>query len=230
MACKNKTFCQIEKAKILIVEDHPIFRMGMSDLINQESDMMVCGYADNVTEGSRAVERLQPDMVIVDLSLKDSNGIDLVKEISRHYNKLPVLVLSMHDESIHAERCLLAGAKGYIMKQETSNSVVEAIRYILAGNIYVSRRSIGNILKRFTRQPESFHKSPIQRLSDREMEICKLIGKGLSTGQIARQLNLGVKTIGTYRERIKEKLGLQHSGELARYAVLLVETDIFKTS
>jgi DNA-binding NarL/FixJ family response regulator len=218
------------KTRILIVEDHPIFLLGMSELINQEGDMMVCGSADDVSEGRKAVKHLQPDMVIVDLSLKSSSGIDLVKEISALYKKLPVLVLSMHDESLHAERCLLAGARGYIMKEEASKSVVEAIRQIRAGDVYVSQRIMGTILNKFQNRPASFHKSPIQGLSDREMEIFRLIGKGLSTGQIACQLNLSVKTVGTYRERIKEKLGLQHGGDLTKYAVLWVETDIFKTS
>lgn len=218
-----------EKTKILIVEDHPIFRMGMSDLINQESDMIVCGDADDVSGGRKAIEQLQPDMVIVDLSLRDSNGIDLVKEISRRYIKLPVLVLSMHDESIHAERCLLAGARGYIMKQEASEFVVKAIRQILAGNIYISQKIMGNILNKFQSRPESIHKSPIQSLTDREMEVFRLIGKGYSSGKIAYQLNISVKTVGTYRERIKEKLGLKHGGDLAKYAVLWVETDIFAT-
>ena len=218
-----------EKTRILIVEDHPIFRMGMSDLINQENDMMVCGDAADVAGGRKAIEQLQPDMVIVDLSLRDSNGMDLVKEISRHFNKLPVLVLSMHDESLHAERCLLAGARGYIMKQEASDFVVKAIRHILAGNIYISQKIMGNILNKFQSRPESIHKSPIQSLTDREMEVFRLIGKGQSSGKIAHQLNISVKTVGTYRERIKEKLGLQHGGDLARYAVLWVETDIFAT-
>lgn len=218
-----------EKTSILIVEDHPIFRMGMSDLINQESDMMVCGDADDVSGGRKAIERLQPDMVIIDLFLKNSSGIELVKEISKLYKKLPVLVLSMHDESLHAERCLLAGARGYIMKQEASGSVVKAIRQILAGNIYISQKIMDSILSRFQNRPELFHKSPIHSLTDREIEVFQLIGKGLSSGKIANQLNLSVKTVGTYRERIKEKLGLKHGGELAKYAVLWVETDIFTT-
>jgi DNA-binding NarL/FixJ family response regulator len=213
------------KTKILIVEDHPIFRMGMIDLINQESDMAVCGYADDVPGGRKAIERLKPDMVIVDLSLKNSSGFDLVKEISSHHRDLPVLVLSMHDESLHAERCLVAGAKGYIMKQETSKSVVKAIRQIMAGHIYISRDITENILSRFQSQPDSFHKSPIHALTDRELEVLQLIGKGFTSGRIAHQLNVSVKTVGTYRERIKEKLCLKHGGELVRYAVLMTENE-----
>lgn len=211
------------KTKILIVEDHPIFRMGMIDLINQEEDMVVCGYADDVAGGKKAIERLQPDMVIVDLSLKNSNGIDLVKEINNIHRGLPVLVLSMHDESLHAERSLVAGAKGYIMKQETSTSVVRAIRQIMAGNIYLSQSITENILNRFQIRPEAFHKTPLESLTDRELDVFQLIGKGFTSGRIAAHLNVSVKTVGTYRERIKEKLGLKHGGELIRYAVLVME-------
>lgn len=218
-----------EKIRILIVEDHPIFRMGMRDLINQESDMMVCAEAEDVSGGRKAIEHLQPDIVIVDLSLKSSCGIDLVRETSLVNKKMPVLVLSMHDESLHAERCLLAGARGYIMKQETSEFVVKAIRQILAGNIFISQKIMGNILNKFQNRPESIHKSPMENLTDRELEVFRLIGKGYSSGKIASQLSISVKTVGTYRERIKEKLGLKHGGDLAKYAVLWVETDIFAT-
>lgn len=216
---------QGEKVRILIVEDHPIFRMGMIDLINQENDMMVCGYADNVSDGRKALERLQPDMVIVDLSLRNSNGIELVKEINLHHRGLPMLVLSMHDELMHAERCLIAGARGYVMKQETSQSVVDAIRHIMAGNTYISRTIMENIVNRFKNRPESLHKSPLYSLTDRELEVLQLIGNGFSSGRIAEHLNLSVKTVGTYRERIKEKLRLKDGADLVRYAVLMMERD-----
>jgi DNA-binding NarL/FixJ family response regulator len=201
----------------------------MRDLINQESDMMVCGEAEDVSGGRKAIEQLQPDIVIVDLSLKSSCGIDLVRETRLVNKKLPVLVLSMHDESLHAERCLLAGARGYIMKQETSEFVVKAIRQILVGNIFISQKIMGNILNKFQNRPESIQKSPMENLTDRELEVFRLIGKGYSSGKIASQLSISVKTVGTYRERIKEKLGLKHGGDLAKYAVLWVETDIFAT-
>lgn len=216
------------KIRILIVEDHPIFRMGMRDLINQETDMMVCGEADDVAAGRKAIDQLQPDIVIVDLSLKSSCGIDLVREARQINKKLPVLVLSMHDESLHAERCILAGARGYIMKQETSEFVVKAIRQILDGHMFISQKIMGNILNKFQNRPDSIHKSPIENLTDREMEVFRLIGKGYSSGKIAGQLHISVKTVGTYRERIKEKLGLKHGGDLVKYAVLWVETDIFE--
>ena len=217
------------KNKILIVEDHPIFCMGMTELINQENDLFICGNADNVSSALKAIDKLEPDLVIVDLSLKSSNGIEIIKEIKRFKKKIPTLVLSMHDELIHAERCLLAGARGYVMKQEASESVVKAIHQILSGNIYVSQNIMAGILNKFQKQPESFQKPLIDRLTDREIEVFQLIGKGLSSGEIADQLNISVKTIGTYRERIKEKLSLKHGAELVKYAVLWVETEIFKT-
>lgn len=214
--------------KIVIVEDHPIFRMGMEELINREKDMEVCGDAEDVNGARRIIEKEMPDLVIVDLSLKESNGIELVKEINRDYKSISSLVLSMHDESLHAERCILAGAQGYIMKQEASESVVKAIRQILSGNIYVSGAIMSNILNKFQSRPDSLHESPIKRLTDREIQIFQLIGKGLPSGEIAGQLNISVKTIGTYRERIKEKLSLRHSSELVRCAVIWVETGMFK--
>ncbi|NOX33620.1 MAG: response regulator transcription factor [Deltaproteobacteria bacterium] len=216
------------KIKILIVEDHPIFRMGLKELIDNETDMMVCGDALDVAGGMELIKKKAPCLVIVDLSLKESNGMDLVKFISNAHKEISCLVLSMHDESLHAERCIMAGAKGYIMKHEASESVVTAIRQILSGHIYVSPKIMSNILNKFRNQPELVCESPLKCLTDRELETFQYIGKGYSSGQIARLLNISVKTIGTYRERIKEKLGIKHSGDLVRNAVIFVETGIFK--
>jgi len=214
--------------KILIVEDHPIFRMGMKEMIEHELDMSVCGDAEDVNTALDLVEAHQPDLVIVDLSLKESNGMDLVREIHTRYKPIASLVLSMHDEALHAERCIMAGAKGYIMKQEASESVVLAIRRIMEGHIHVSPRIMSNILNTFQKQPKLAHESPLKRISDRELEIFQLIGQGLSSKQIANQLNVSIKTIGTYRERIKEKLNLNNATELVRHAVIWVETGLFK--
>ena len=216
-----------DKIKILIVEDHPIFRMGMTQLINREKDMEVCGDAVDVASAMILIEKYSPDLVVVDLSLKNSNGIDLVKEISAQYPNISCLVLTMHDESLHAERCIMAGAKGYIMKEEASTSVVGAVREILSGNLYVSPTIMSHILNKFRKQPAVLHESPLKKLTDREMEIFQFIGKGHASGEIARHLNISVKTIGTYRERIKNKLNLKHSGKLVRHAVIWVETGIF---
>ncbi|MCP3924401.1 MAG: response regulator transcription factor [Desulfobacterales bacterium] len=214
--------------KIVIVEDHPIFSMGMKELINREEDMDVCGDAEDVSGAREVISNNNPDLVIVDLSLKDSNGMDLVKEINDNQSNIATLVLSMHDESLHAERSIMAGAKGYIMKQEASESVVEAIRQIMAGNIYVSQRIMSTILNKFRSKPDLVHESPLKRLTDRELEIFQLIGQGLLSKDIADQLNISTKTVGTYRERIKEKLFFKHSGELVRNAVIWVETGVLK--
>jgi DNA-binding NarL/FixJ family response regulator len=219
-----------KQTRILIVEDHPIFRMGMSELINQEKDLEVCGSAEDVNGARSVIAALDPDMVIVDLSLKNSNGIELVKELSKKERKVQVLVLSMHDEALHAERCLLAGAMGYVMKHEASESVVHAIRRILGGDIYVSDRIMGNILNNYRNNPETVNRSPVHRLTDREIEIFELIGHGHSSGEIASRLNVSVKTIGTHKERIKQKLSLKHGCELVKFSVLWVETGFFDTT
>ncbi len=214
--------------KVIIVEDHPIFRMGMKEMINNEKDLTVVGEAEDVAGARALIEKEMPHLVIVDLSLKESNGIELVKDIHHYHKDVFSLVLSMHDESLHAERCILAGAKGYIMKQEASESVITAIRQIISGNIYVSPNIMSNILNKFQNQPDMVHESPLKRLTDRELEIFQLIGKGLSSKEVAIQLTISIKTVGTYRERVKEKLGLKHGGELVRYAVIWVETGLFK--
>ena len=213
---------------ILIVEDHPIFRMGLKEMINHEPDMKVCGEAETVDDALDLLQSCRPDLAIVDLSLKESSGMDLIREISERHPFCASLVLSMHDEALHAERCLLAGAKGYIMKQEASDSVVTAIRQILAGQIHVSPRIMSRLLSVFRQQPDLAQASPLASISDRELEIFQLIGRGLSSKQIAMQLNISIKTVGTYRERIKEKLNLANASELVRCAVVWVETGAFK--
>jgi len=205
--------------KILIVEDHEIFRLGIRELINHEPDLMVCGEADDVEEARTLISELDPDMVIIDITLKKSNGIDLIKEISLHHRTMKMLVLSMHDELLYAERSLQAGAQGYIMKQETSKSIVKAIRHIIQGNIYVSENIMSNLLNRVRTGQDSYEKSPLENLTDRELEVLRKIGQGKTTGDIAEDMNLSVSTISTYRERIKEKLQLKNAAELVRYAV-----------
>jgi DNA-binding NarL/FixJ family response regulator len=214
-----------KKIRIMIVEDHPIFRLGLCELINQEHDLIVCGEAEDTGKAWNEIQRLKPDMVVVDISLKGGDGISLIKEIRRYYKNLPVLVVSMHDESRFAERSLIAGAKGYINKQETSGSIVDAIHCVLSGKIYVSENIKEEILNQLVGGIDDDDKSPIERLTDRELEVFQHIGKGFSTNEIARKLNLSTKTIGTYRERIKEKLNLKHASELVRHAMLWVENE-----
>ncbi len=217
----------MKKIAILIVEDHPIFRMGIKDMIDHEPDMQVCGEAEDVDTAIGLIDIRKPDLVIVDLSLKDSSGVDLIKEIHDRFPSCAALVLSMHDEALHAERCLQAGAKGYIMKQEASESVVEAIRNIMAGHIHVSRKIMNHILNIYQNHPATAHEPPLKRVSDRELQIFRLIGLGLSSKEIAVQLNISIKTVGTYQERIKEKLQLKNARELLRHAVIWVETGEF---
>ncbi len=211
--------------RIMIVEDHPVFRMGLCELINQEDDLVVCGQADDSGKAYEEIRKLAPDMVIVDISLRGRDGIDLIRDLRKHNKDLVMLVLSMHDESRFAERSLLAGAKRYIMKRETSSSIVEAIRCVLSGKIYLSEKIKGEILDRFVGGAHTYDKTPVDILTDRELEVFRLIGQGLSTNEIATKLSLSAKTIGTYRERIKEKLNLRHASELIRQAMLWVENE-----
>ncbi len=212
------------RRRIMIVEDHPVFRMGLRELINQEEDLVVCGEADDVGRAFDEIPGLRPDLVIVDISLKGRDGIDLVQDLRKHYKDLPTLVLSMHDESRFAERSLLAGAKGYIMKRETSSSIVEAIRCVLAGKIYLSEKIKGELLQRLAGRRQA-HENPVDRLTDRELQVFRLLGRGLSTNEIAKKLCLSVKTVGTYRERIKDKLGLRHASDLIWHAMLWAESE-----
>jgi DNA-binding NarL/FixJ family response regulator len=208
-----------EKYKVLIVDDHPIFCLGMSELINKENDLFVCGSVESAKQTCGAIGKLNPDLAIVDISLKDGNGIDLVEKIKNHFGTLPVLVLSMYDESLYAERALMAGARGYIMKQEAVASVVNAIRKVLAGEVYASDAVKEKVFQRLTSQQLSSVKSPLDVLTNRELEVFRLVGEGLSTKEIADRLHLSIKTIGTYRENIKEKLNLKHFTELVKFAV-----------
>jgi len=213
------------KHRILIVDDHPIFRQGLAQLINQEEDLCVCGEAEDYQGAMKAVAELKPAMIIVDITLKDMSGIDLIKEIRKFQKGITMLVISMHDESLYAERAFRAGAKGYVMKQEASESVVQAIRQVRSGGIFASKKMTDQLLSRFVEGPKDLTESPLQALTDREIEVFQHIGEGLSISEIGVRLHLSVKTIGTYRERIKEKLKLKNSTELLRYALNWVEKE-----
>lgn len=211
--------------RILIVEDHPIFRMGLSDLIEQENDLVVCGVAEDVNTAQKAIAELHPDMVILDLALRTSNGLDLLNFIHSEYIHLPVLVLSMHDEQVYAERCLHAGARGYINKKEVSESVIKGIRQILKGNVFLSEEMTASILNKFQNRPGCPGSSPLKILTNRELEVFQLIGKGMVPGAIAQRLHLSAKTVYTHTERIKEKLGIRHTPELVRFSALWAEKE-----
>jgi len=206
--------------RIFIVDDHPVFCLGMTELINKEADLEVVGSEETAAAAIEVIEKMRPDLVIVDISLKDSDGIDLVREISRRHPELPTLVLSMYDESLYAERAMLAGASGYIMKQEAIPAVVKAIRHVLDGNLYASEKVKEKVFQRMvSRKKRPDEKSPLELLTNRELEVFRLIGNGLSTKEITEQMHVSHKTVGTYRENIKNKLGLKHYTELVKFAV-----------
>lgn len=217
----------MRKSQILIVDDHPIFRKGLVQLINEEPDMEVCGEAEDVFTATKKIRLLNPELVVADITLKDTSGLELIKFINDNNMNIPVLVLSMHDEKIFAERALKTGARGYIMKQEMSGNVTAAIRHVLAGKIYVSDAVNDRILSALTGRgsvvaPLDIEKDPSTVLTDRELEIFRMMGKGYRRNEIGKALNLNVNTIGTYRERIKEKLNLSSSNELMARAILWV--------
>jgi len=213
----NKT--DESKTRILIVDDHPIVRQGLTELINQEDDLVVCEQAEDATEAIGIIKKLKPDMAIVDISLKETSGMELIKDIKVQYPDVVTLALSMHDESLYAERALRAGAKGYVMKAEATEKVVTAIRKILSGQIYVSDRMAAKMVRKLVGGGPDAGASAIERLSDRELEVFHLIGQGYGTRQIAERLHLSTKTIETYREHIKEKLNLADASELLQYAI-----------
>ncbi len=207
------------KTRIFIVDDHPIVREGLSLMMNREPDMMVCGEAEEATRAIQAIAAAKPDFLILDISLTGPDGLDLLKNIRVRYPSMPVLILSMHDESIYAERALRAGANGYIMKQEATERVLVAVRQILAKKVYVSDRIANRMLQQYIRGSVSEKKSPIAELSDRELEVFRLIGEGHGTRTIADELHLSVKTVESYQAHIKEKLSLKNGRELVQRAI-----------
>jgi DNA-binding NarL/FixJ family response regulator len=218
------------KSRVIIVDDHPIFRMGMAELLNQEADFVVCGLAEDIGSARKMIQDRAPDLAIVDITLAGDNGLDLVKELSAGKQSLPILVLSMHDEQVWAERAIRAGARGYIMKKEASENVISALRNIRAGKIHVSTRIMERLLDRLQMKPEAPTSSVVDVLTDRELEVFRLLGTGLSTREIADRMKLGVKTIGTYRDRVKQKLGIKTAAELIRRAVLWTEQEFFNSA
>lgn len=205
--------------EVFIVDDHPIVRKGISQLIEKEEDLRVCGEAEDVKGARAALSKQQPDVIIVDLSLKDSDGLELIKDIRNRYRQLPVLVLSMHDETIYAERLLGAGASGYIMKQAAAEQLLTALRRVLAGGIYVSEAVGNSMIEKFATGGRNATADPIDSLSNRELQVLSLLGRGKTTRQVAEALNLSVKTVESHRQRIKKKLHLDTSPQLVRYAV-----------
>ncbi len=207
------------KKKILIVEDHPIVIKGLVQVINKQKNLIVVGVATNKQKALDLIKELKPDMATLDISLKDSNGIELIKDISTLYPDLPTLVLSMHDESVYAERAIKAGARGYIMKQKVTKELLKAIKMVLTGKIYLSAQMSSELLYKVSKGGNLKKSSIINTLSDRELEIFEYIGDGLTTNEIAEKTNLGIKTIESYKNNIKEKLNLKNFTLLIKAAV-----------
>ena len=207
------------KKRILVVDDHPIIRQGLALLIDREPDLVVCGEAEEASGAMHVLASSRPDFVIIDISLNGPDGLDLLKHIRTTHPHLPVLILSMHDESIYAERALRAGANGYIMKQEATGRVLDAVRRILGGEIYVSDRVAAKMLKHYITGSGTVRNSSVADLSDRELEVFRLIGEGHGTRQIAEQLHISIKTVESYQAHIKEKLSLRSARELMQHAI-----------
>ena len=208
-----------QKIKILLVDDHPLVREWLTNLLNQQSDFQVCGETGGAPEALQLIGSIKPDIAIVDISLASGSGIELIKNIRSGYAEVALLVLSMHDELLYAERALRAGAGGYIMKSEATQKVIQAIRSVLVGEIYVSPQVASLMAQKFVGGKNRKTNFPIEQLSDRELEVFQLLGRGFSTRQISEHLHVGFKTVQGYSARIKEKLNLANINELMREAI-----------
>jgi DNA-binding NarL/FixJ family response regulator len=211
--------------RILLVDDHAVVRYGITQLIHRERDLVVCGEEEDAGKALAAIERLKPDLVIADISLKESSGLELMRNIKAQYSRLPVLVVSTHDENIYAEIAFRAGALGYLMKGDALERIIPAIRRVLSGNIYVSDALGARMLEQQSRGKTTLQDSPVQGLSDRELEVFQLIGRWKKTSEIAAELHLSIKTIEYYREQIKQKLNLKDASELTHYATSWVQRE-----
>lgn len=209
--------------KILVIDDHPILREGIVHVLGAEEGLVVCGEAGSAEEGLRLVEACEPDMVLTDLTLSGKSGLELVKDLAAIHPELPVLVMSMHDEMIYAERVLKAGGRGYLMKEAASDRLVEAIHTVLAGKVFVSKAVTDHFLESLSPAGPKFG-LPIDRLTDRELEVFELMGHGKSTKEIADQLSISPRTVDAHRQRLREKFGSIGAGQLALYAVRWVES------
>ena len=207
------------KRSVFIVDDHPLVREGLTNLINGQNDLIVCGEAKDSAEAIAGIAKERPDVGIIDISLANESGLELIKHLVKQFPQVGIIVLSMHDEALYAERALRAGARGYVMKHETSKSVLASIRRVLAGGVYVSERIVNRMALRLTSSRRSIASSPVERLSDRELEIFQLLGQGRSPSEIAGDLKLSLKTVQAYCARAKEKLGVTSLTELLRAAI-----------
>jgi DNA-binding NarL/FixJ family response regulator len=208
-----------KRARILLVDDHPLVRERLAEVINREPDLIVSGEAEDRHEAIDAILAKPPDLVIIDLTLKNSDGLELIKDVCTRWPKMRMLVVSMHDESLYAERVIRAGAMGYITKQEATRKILLAIRRVLAGSIYLNEKIANRIISRLTTRGDSVTATPAELLADREFQVFELTGRGINTNDIARRLHIAVKTVETYRARIKQKLKLKDASELLQLAI-----------
>jgi DNA-binding NarL/FixJ family response regulator len=210
---------EAQKTRVFLIDDHPLVRDSLTMLIDQQDDMQVCGEAEDMASALRGLPLAAPDIAIVDLSLKEGSGLDLIKHLKAKLPALQVVVLSMHDEKLYAERCIRAGARGYVMKRESSKRIVAAIRDVRAGRLFLSEQAASLFAERFVGNKQGLAEAPMETLSDRELQVFALIGRGLPTRDIAGSLNVSVKTVQAYCARIKQKLNISSATELLREAV-----------
>ncbi|MGD0462213.1 MAG: response regulator transcription factor [Tepidisphaeraceae bacterium] len=208
-----------QKLRVFLVDDHPVLRQGLGRLIDDQPDLAMCGEAESPVEAMRLLPDAKPNVVIVDLTLKGGDGLELCKQIRDRFAALPILVVSMHDESLYAERALKAGARGYVMKQEPQETVMTALRTVAKGDVYLSAKMSAKLLRSFSGVKSNSDLAPLERLTDRELEIFRLIGEGQSVRAIAEKLFLSTKTVEAHKEHIKQKLNLKSSNELLQYAI-----------
>ena len=207
------------KKRIFIVDDHAMFRDGLRRLIDLESDLTVCGDAPDAASGLRGMAETEPDLAIVDISLDSTSGIDLIKDIKHDHEDLPVLVVSMHSESLYGDRALRAGAMGYVMKSEPAATVIAAIRKVLSGNVHISEKMATLVVSKFVKGEPDQIPSPLEALSDRELEVFRMLGQGKGTREIAQEMNVALPTISSFKNRIKEKLQFKNSTEMILYSL-----------
>jgi DNA-binding NarL/FixJ family response regulator len=207
------------KRRVFLVDDHPLVREGLANLINQQGDLVVCGEAEDSAGAIAGFESSKPDIALIDISLKNESGLELIKTLQSQYPDVALVVLSMHDEALYAERALHAGARGYVMKRETTKNVITAIRRVTGGDIYVSDRVVNSMARRMSSSRKTSAADPVERLSDRELEIFRLLGQGRTPSQIAEDLRLSLKTVQAYCARAKEKFGVSSLTELLRAAI-----------
>jgi DNA-binding NarL/FixJ family response regulator len=208
------------RTRVLLVDDHPLIRQGLAEVIQREPDLMVCGEAEDRAQALKLIDAARPDLAIVDLTLKHSHGLDLIKDMRAAHPRVIILVVSMHDESLHAERVIRAGALGYITKQEAARNVLGAIRRVLAGEVFLSEKISSQLAARMVGHARAATGTPVEGLSDRELQVFELLGQGRTSRQIAAHLGVDVKTVQTYNARIKEKLRLADATELLQHAIL----------